>query len=88
MLVGDSVGAIIGLLAVAQAPARFSGLVLISPSPRFLDDPPYRGGFSEADIAELLEALDSNYLGWSAATRGPRDPVDVVGAPRPLRARR
>jgi sigma-B regulation protein RsbQ len=67
VLVGHSVGAIIALLAVAQAPERFSGLVLVSPSPRYLDDPPYRGGFTEADIEELLEALDSNYLGWSAA---------------------
>lgn len=67
VLVGHSVGAMIGLLAVAQAPARFSGLVLVAPSPRFLDDPPYRGGFTEADIEELLNALDSNYLGWSAA---------------------
>ncbi|WP_248292441.1 alpha/beta fold hydrolase [Actinomycetospora sp. TBRC 11914] len=66
VIVGHSVGAIIALLAVAQAPERFSGLVLVSPSPRFLDDPPYRGGFTEQDIEELLEALDSNYLGWSA----------------------
>ena len=67
VLVGHSVSAIIGVLAVAQAPSRFSGLVLVSPSPRYTDDPPYRGGFSEADIDELLDSLDSNYLGWSGA---------------------
>jgi sigma-B regulation protein RsbQ len=67
VLVGHSVSAIIGALAVTRAPSRFTGLVLVSPSPRYIDDPPYRGGFSEADIEELLESLDSNYLGWSGA---------------------
>jgi sigma-B regulation protein RsbQ len=67
VLVGHSVSAIIGVLAVARAPERFSRLVLVSPSPRYIDDPPYRGGFSAADIDELLDSLDSNYLGWSAA---------------------
>ncbi|HEY2225872.1 alpha/beta hydrolase [Actinomycetospora sp.] len=67
VLIGHSVSAIIGVLAVTRAPHRFSQLVLVSPSPRYIDDPPYRGGFSEADIDELLESLDSNYLGWSGA---------------------
>lgn len=67
VLVGHSVSAMIGVLAVVRAPARFSRLVLVSPSPRYTDAPPYRGGFTEADIDELLEALDSNYLGWSGA---------------------
>lgn len=67
VLVGHSVSAMIGVLAVAAAPSRFSRLVLVSPSPRYTDDPPYRGGFTQADIDELLEALDSNYLGWSGA---------------------
>jgi sigma-B regulation protein RsbQ len=67
VLVGHSVSAIIGVLVAAQASERFGGLVLVSPSPRYTDDPPYRGGFSEADIEELLESLDSNYLGWSGA---------------------
>jgi sigma-B regulation protein RsbQ len=67
VLVGHSVSAIIGVLAAAQAPHRFGCLVLVSPSPRYIDDPPYRGGFSETDIEELLDSLDSNYLGWSGA---------------------
>jgi sigma-B regulation protein RsbQ len=67
VLVGHSVSAIIGVLAAAQDPSRFSRLVLVSPSTRYTDDPPYRGGFTEADIDELLESLDSNYLGWSGA---------------------
>ena len=67
VFVGHSVSAMIGVLAVAQEPDRFAGLVLLTPSPRYVDDGSYRGGFSAADIDELLESLDSNYLGWSAA---------------------
>jgi sigma-B regulation protein RsbQ len=67
VFVGHSVSAMIGVLALAQEPTRFAGLVLVTPSPRYVDDGDYRGGFSAADIDELLESLDSNYLGWSAA---------------------
>ncbi|MFI6784693.1 alpha/beta fold hydrolase [Micromonospora sp. NPDC050276] len=66
VFVGHSVSAMIGVLAAATEPDRFSRLVLVGPSPRYLDDEGYRGGFSRADIDELLESLDSNYLGWSA----------------------
>jgi sigma-B regulation protein RsbQ len=65
-LVGHSVSAMIGVLAVAADPSRFAKLVLLTPSPCYLDDGDYQGGFSAADIEELLESLDSNYLGWSA----------------------
>ena len=67
VFVGHSVSAMIGVLAAAAEPARFAGLVLLTPSPCYVDDGDYRGGFSAADIDELLESLDSNYLGWSAA---------------------
>jgi sigma-B regulation protein RsbQ len=67
VLVGHSVSAMIGVLAVTREPQRFAGLVLLCPSPRYVDDAGYRGGFSQADIDELLDSLDSNYLGWSAA---------------------
>jgi sigma-B regulation protein RsbQ len=67
VLVGHSVSAMIGVLAAVAEPDRFARLVLIGPSPRYLDDDGYTGGFSAADIAELLESLDSNYLGWSRA---------------------
>ena len=67
VFVGHSVSATIGVLAVNADPARYAGLVLLTPSPRYVDDAGYRGGFSAADIDELLESLDSNYLGWSAA---------------------
>jgi sigma-B regulation protein RsbQ len=64
---GHSVSAMIGVLAAIREPGRFSKLVLVGPSPRYINDAGYRGGFSKADIDELLESLDSNYLGWSAA---------------------
>jgi sigma-B regulation protein RsbQ len=67
VFVGHSVSAMIGVLAAIREPDRFSKLILLGPSPRYIDDGSYRGGFSEADIGELLESLDSNYLGWSAA---------------------
>ena len=67
VFVGHSVSAMIGVLAAIREPELFSKLILIGPSPRYVDDAGYRGGFSQADIDELLESLDSNYLGWSAA---------------------
>lgn len=67
VFVGHSVSAIIGALAAIEAPERFSALVLVGPSPCYIDDDGYRGGFSRADIHELLDSLDSNYLGWSSA---------------------
>ena len=67
VLVGHSVSAMSGVLAAVAEPERFAALVLIGPSPRYIDDGDYLGGFSEADIEELLASLDSNYLGWSAA---------------------
>ena len=67
VFVGHSVAAMIGVLAVAAQPDRFAKLILLTPSPRYLDDGGYRGGFSRADIDELLDSLESNYLGWSQA---------------------
>jgi sigma-B regulation protein RsbQ len=67
VFVGHSVSAMIGALATIKDPSRFAKLVLLTPSPCYIDDDEYRGGFSEADIDELLESLDQNYLGWSQA---------------------
>ncbi|WP_030378257.1 MULTISPECIES: alpha/beta fold hydrolase [unclassified Streptomyces] len=81
VFVGHSVSAMMGVLAAAQEPEHFAGLVLLTPSPCYIDDPAtgYRGGFSTEDIDELLESLDSNYLGWSAAMA----PVIMGNAERP-----
>lgn len=67
VFVGHSVSSMIGMLAAIAEPDRFADLVMVGPSPRYIDDEHYRGGFAEADIHELLESLDSNYLGWSSA---------------------
>jgi sigma-B regulation protein RsbQ len=67
VFVGHSVSAMIGVLAAIAEPERFDRLVLIGPSPRYLDDDGYVGGFSRADIDALLDFQDSNYLGWSSA---------------------
>jgi sigma-B regulation protein RsbQ len=67
VFVGHSVSAMIGVLAALAEPELFSRLVLVGPSPRYVDDGDYVGGFSADDIRELLSSLDSNYLGWSSA---------------------
>ncbi|GGW10261.1 hydrolase [Streptomyces capoamus] len=67
VFVGHSVSAMIGVLAAGRAPERLGALVMVAPSPRYIDDDGYRGGFSAEDIDELLDSLESNYLGWSAA---------------------
>ena len=67
VFVGHTVSAMIGVLAATADPARIGKLVLVGPSPRYIDEGDYRGGFSREDIEELLESLDSNFLGWSSA---------------------
>jgi len=67
IFVGHSVSAMVGVIAANRAPERFEKLVLVGPSPCYVDDGDYVGGFSRGDIDELLESLDSNYLGWSSA---------------------
>lgn len=79
VFVGHSVSAMIGVLAAVTEPTRFAKLVLVGPSPRYVDDGDYVGGFSDADIAELLDSLESNYLGWSTAMA----PLIMGNAERP-----
>lgn len=66
VFVGHSVSAMIGVLALKEAPELFGALVMVGPNPRYVDDGDYVGGFSRTDIAGLLDALDANHLGWSA----------------------
>ena len=66
IFVGHSVSAMVGVLASLKDPSLFSALVMVGPSPRYIDDGDYRGGFAAADIAELLDSLADNHLGWSA----------------------
>lgn len=67
VFVGHSVSAMIGVLASLKAPGMFGQLVLVGPSARYIDDGDYVGGFSEKQIGELLEFLEDNHMGWSAA---------------------
>jgi sigma-B regulation protein RsbQ len=65
VLVGHSVSSVIGALAINRAPERFAALVMIGPSPRYINDPPYVGGFERPDIEGLLDTMDRNYIGWA-----------------------
>src|ERR1700704_167493 len=67
VFVGHSVSAMIGVLASLKAPGMFGQLVLVGPSARYVDDGDYVGGFSDKQIEELLEFLEDNHMGWSAA---------------------
>lgn len=68
VLVGHSVSAMIGALASIQATQMFGSLVMVGPSPRYIDDNEgYSGGFTRPQIEELLASLDDNHMGWSAA---------------------
>ncbi|HEX8126964.1 MAG TPA: alpha/beta hydrolase [Allosphingosinicella sp.] len=67
IFVGHSVSAMIGILAARAAPELFGKLVLIGPSPCYVNDGDYKGGFERSDIEELMTFMDSNFLGWSAA---------------------
>jgi sigma-B regulation protein RsbQ len=66
VFVGHSVSAMIGLLAAIEEPERFRQLILVAPSPRYINDGDYVGGFTQQDIHGLLELLDSNYMAWSS----------------------
>ena len=85
VLVGHSVSSMISAIAVRRAPERFSKLVMVSPSPRYIDETApdgtvlYRGGFDRAQIEELLEFLDTNHMGWSEAMA----PTIMSNADRP-----
>lgn len=65
IFVGHSVSSMIGLLAAVKSPAYFTKLIFIGPSPRYLNEDGYTGGFERADLESLFEFMDSNYLGWS-----------------------
>ena len=79
VFVGHSVSSMMGVLAANREPDRFKALVLVGPSPRYIDDEGYVGGFSRQDIEGLLGSLDSNYLGWSTSMA----PVIMGNAGRP-----
>lgn len=65
--VGHSVSSMIGVLAAIREPERFENLVMVGPSPRYINDSVYVGGFERSEIDGLLDTLDQNYLGWASA---------------------
>ncbi|KMY54102.1 sigma factor SigB regulation protein RsbQ [Bacillus sp. FJAT-27231] len=66
IFIGHSVGSIIGLLASIQKPEYFERLIMVGPSPCYLNKPPhYMGGFEKQDIEELMELMEMNYIGWA-----------------------
>ena len=67
VFVGHSVSSMTGVLASLMAPTLFEGLVLVAPSPRYINDGDYVGGFDAAQIDELLDFLGNNHMGWSQA---------------------
>jgi sigma-B regulation protein RsbQ len=79
IFVGHSVSCIIGLLVGLKRPDLFSRLILVGPSPRYINDTDYLGGFEKKDIEELLETMDKNYIGWAnflapAIMKNPQQP--------------
>jgi sigma-B regulation protein RsbQ len=82
IFVGHSVSAIIGVLAANKKPSDFERLVLVGPSPCYLNDDGYVGGFTRSDIDGLLQTLDENHLGWSRAMA----PVIMKNEDRPVLA--
>lgn len=64
-LVGHSVSSLIGLMTAIGAPSRFANLVMVCPSPCFLNLPGYAGGFERSDMEELITLMDRNYIGWA-----------------------
>ena len=65
IFVGHSVSSMVGVLAANEEPDRFDRLILVSPSPRYINDAPYVGGFEKKDIDGLLEMMDHNFIGWA-----------------------
>jgi sigma-B regulation protein RsbQ len=64
-LIGHSVGAMIGMLAAIAEPGRFQQLLLLCPSPCYLNEPGYHGGFDKADIESMLQFMQTDYVGWA-----------------------
>lgn len=67
ILIGHSASSIIGALASIKKPSLFKAIVMVCPSPYYLNEDHYRGGFSQEDINDLLKSIESNYLGWTEA---------------------
>ena len=65
IVVGHSVGAIIAGVAAADNPGRFEHVIMVSPSPSFVNDGEYVGGFEKAELLQVIDFMQENYLGWA-----------------------
>lgn len=81
IVVAHSVSAMVAILAAKRQPQRFAHLVLIGPSPRYINDADYVGGFERSDIDSLLETMERNYIGWANSLA----PVIVANPDQPER---
>ncbi|HYK04854.1 MAG TPA: alpha/beta hydrolase [Thermoanaerobaculia bacterium] len=83
IFVGHSVSSMVGVLAAIREPERFSRLVFVSPSPRYINDTGYVGGFDRPDIEGLLDLMDKNFIGWASflapVVMGNPDRPDLTG---------
>ncbi len=79
IFVGHSVSSMVGVLAAKREPERFAKLIMVGPSPRYINDGDYVGGFERADIEGLLDLMDKNYIGWASFLA----PVVMGNADRP-----
>ena len=79
VFVGHSVSSMVGVLAANAEPDRFAELILVAPSPCYINDGAYAGGFERADIEGLLDMMERNYLGWASFLT----PVIMKNADRP-----
>lgn len=82
--IGHSVSGVIGLLAALEQPDRFRDLILLGPSPCYLNEPPdYHGGFAREDLEQLLDLMDKNYIGWAnylaPMAMGEDAPQELIG---------
>lgn len=78
VLVGHSVGATLGVLVEHARPGTFAGMVLLAPSPRYLAEPGYPALMTAADLADFLDLMEANFLGWAATFAGMAAPQAEV----------
>jgi sigma-B regulation protein RsbQ len=83
ILIGHSVGSMISMLAILQEPSRFTKLVIIGASPRYLNDEGYIGGFEQADLNALYQTMNDNYFAWVSGFAG----LAMQNADRPYLAK-
>lgn len=66
VFVGHSVSGMIGSLAAIARPELFQKIVMLGPSPRYVNDDDYLGGFTFEDVLGLLDAIEVNQPAWAA----------------------